>query len=1434
MKLFRHSRLLHFAGLLLSMLVWLANNGNPPTGKTGAPFDGHCNECHSGNNPGGFDGDMTIDGLPGAIDANTTYPLTVTITPTAGSPTKGGFQLVVVDNNNANCGDLTAGNAQSGTEFFASREYLEHRNGKAFNGNPISWTFTWKSPATVSGNTVKFYYVANFTNGNGQDTGDFPKEFSASLPFNGPPPLNAVISSSTNVLCFGGNTGSATVDASGGVAPYTYHWSNNQSSQTAINLTAGTYSVTVTGSSGSGTATASVTITQPPALTLSTNVSGQLTCLQTSVTATATAGGGTPGYDISWGNGQTGSEASFTDPGTYGVTLTDANGCSKTGTVNVTQNITPPNAFASTGNAITCTQLTSTVSGSGSSQGPNFSYHWTTQGGNIVSGGNSITAIVNSCATYTLIVTNTLNGCTSSASTTVECQIDPPDVAASNNGPLTCVVQNATLSGTSNTAGVTFSWTGPNGYTSTVQNPVVNVPGSYTLVVFNPANNCSNSAQTTLSQNILPPSDTAHTSGMITCATDSVQIYLTTNAQNATYLWSGPNGFTSTQRVDTIGTPGDYIGIITNVANGCKSRDTVTIVQNTAPPGATAAVSGPLNCAVNTVQLTGGPSGNNTYHWTGPNNFSSSQQNTSTAVPGVYTLSVTADTNSCVSTATVTVQQNITPPTATIAAPGNLNCNTASLQLNATGSSQGGNFNYTWTTSDGMIMSGGNTLTPLIGAAGTYQLLVTNTNNSCTATASVTVVQTPPVTASIGSVVDVSCNGGSNGSASGLAGGGNGVYTYLWSNGATTSFVNGLAAGVYIFTVTDGQNCTATASVTISQPTALHANATATGETSLGANDGTATAAPTGGAPAYTYNWSNGASTAQITGLVPGSYTVSVTDANGCSVVQSVTVNAFGCTLQSNISSTNISCNGANNGTATVSLTGAADPVSFTWSNGNSSQSVMNLAPGVYTVSVVDGNNCPAVLNTMITEPAAISPNATVTSETSTGANNGTATANPTGGTGAYTYAWSNGGDTESISNLAPGVYTVSVTDANNCTATQSVTVNAFNCTLNTNISGANVSCFGGNNGQATIAVSGGLLPYTYLWSNGTTTNTATGLVAGAYTVVATDAAGCSATESILISEPDQLNADVISVQNVVCPNDHTGSVQIDIGGGMPPYTVTGATSNLDAGVHTVQVTDENQCSTSVTFTVMATDNVPPILNCPANIYLCGADIVSYPTPTATDNCGQVSLPVLVSGLPSGGVFNDGTTTQIYRATDDNGNTSTCSFSVVVYPIPDIVFNGITDDHNGQGVGSILISIVGGTGPYIYVWKKNGQLFSNDEDLTNLFAGTYTLVITDANSCTTALAPVIINNTVGIEELGDNSSVRLWPNPATASFYLEFTNISVEAAMIMDTRGKLIQELKPEQLLAPVDVQGLSNGVYFLKMATSKGKVLTLRFVKAE
>ncbi|MCC6461281.1 MAG: T9SS type A sorting domain-containing protein [Saprospiraceae bacterium] len=1382
---------------------------------------------------------MTVDGMPGTVEPNTTYPLTITVTPTAGSPVRAGFQLVAVNGTNANAGDLTASNAQSGTEFFGGREYLEQRGAKVFSGGSATWNFTWKSPVTAAGNTIKFYFIGNLVNNNNNDSGDYAISFSETYGFNGAPPVSASITSTSNLLCNGVNTGSATAEGGGGIAPYTYLWSNGQNTATAINLAAGTYTVTVTGASSTGTATATAVITAPPVLNATATASGVLNCINTSVTGTANATGGTGPYTYVWSNGTVGNVADLTTPGSNSVTATDANGCTKIASVNVTSNLTPPVATATPNATISCGQSTVQLSGAGSSTGTLYTYLWVaSNGGNIVSGSTTLSPIVNAAGTYTLTVTNNNNGCTSTASTNVTSSAQPPTATASGT-QLTCTNPSGTISVTTNASTPQFSWIGPGGFVSPLQNPIVTIPGTYTVVVTNMASGCSSTASATVTQNITAPSAAAN-GGTLNCLVTSLALNATSTTPGATYAWVGPNGYTSVLQNPTVTAEGTYTVTVQNPANGCTATATAAVISNTTAP-VISATGGQLTCTVTNAQLNASSNaGTSIFGWTGPGGFVSTAQNPVVTVPGSYTLVVADNSNGCTASAVATVTQNITAPVASAITPGNLNCNTASIQLNGTGSSQGANFMYLWTTPTGNMVSGANTLTPTVNAVGTYNLIVTNQTNGCTSPTSTAVAQTPAVTAGISNTSNVSCNGGSNGALTATGGGGAGTYTYAWSSGVNTATASNLAAGTYIVSITDSENCTATATASVTQPDVLASNASATSVTSAGATDGTATAAPSGGTAPYSFVWSSGGTSATITGLAPGSYTVSVQDANACSAVQTVTVNSFNCTLAAGISASNVSCNGANNGSATVNVTGAAMPVVYAWSNGGSTPTVTGLAPGTFTVMVTDANNCPAELSVSITQPAPLLVNATATNQTGVGQNDGTASAQPTGGTASYTYLWSNMATTPSISGLAPATYTVIVADANGCTNTQSVVVAAFNCALSASVSSVNVSCAGGNNGQATAVPVAAALPVSYNWSSGSTTATANELSAGTYSVTLMDAVGCVFITTTTITAPAPLLASATNVTHVACPESMDGQATVEVAGGTAPYTVSWPNSsngqNLGVGTYVFSVTDANACTVVNSVTINSMDTAPPQISCPStSITACSGALVEYPLPAVSDNCSLAGAQAqLISGLPSGSVFPVGETVQVFQVSDVSGNSASCFFSVKVAPPIEITLDGITPDIGNTGVGTINISVGGGSGSgYTFEWKKDGQTFASSEDLSGLKAGVYTLVVTGPDGCTATLPSVTIDNTVATQEPADQLQVRVIPNPAFNRVRLEMSNTQAIAVQIINLRGQLVQTLEPTEVSSGIDVSTLPSGWYAFSIFTENGRHLLVKWLKA-
>ncbi len=1348
---FFKSRLTRYAGIILGALVWLANSSNPPTGYTGAPFDGHCNNCHTGN-ANGYNGTVSVSGLPSTISPNTTYNLNIDLTAIAGSPSRGGFQLVVVDGNNANCGNLANINGQAGTEFSGGREYIEQRGSKIFSGGSVEWDFQWTSPASVAGNTVKVYFIGNFCNGSGS-SGDFPIAAAATFDFAGGPPVSAFISSTSNVSCFGGNDGSATVEASGGTPPYTYLWSNGQTGQTAINLPAGNYTVTVTGSGGSGTATTTASISQPPVLNQTVTVSAPLSCLQPVATATAAAGGGVSPYTYAWSDGQTGSQASFTAPGNYTVVVTDAEGCTKLNTVTISGNTTPPTVAATPGDVITCVQSTTTVSGAGSSQGPNISYQWTTSNGNIVAGAQTLTATVGAAGTYVLRVTNSANGCTAVASAVVTSNTTPP-TAAVNVGLLTCATPSTTIQTTPSLPS-TFNWTGPNGFVSTAQNPVVEQPGTYNLV-------------------------------------------LTANQ------------------------------------NGCTGTGVITVNQNIVPPPVTT-TDGLLNCVAATDTLVASSNNNVAYAWTGPGGYAANTPNAIVSAPGLYIVAVTDSLNGCTASDTAQVTQNIVPPVASAQTPAEITCDEPVIQLDGTASSQGQNFVYAWSTANGRIVSGAQTLTPTVDTIGAYILLVTNQSNGCLARDTVSVTQAPPLTDTISSLIPARCNGAADGSATVSASGGSGNYVFLWSTGDTTATADGLVAGTYSVTVEDGNGCTQVAAATITEPAELAGNASATPETANGANDGSATAAPSGGTAPYQYSWNTGDTAAAILNLAPGNYTVTVADANGCVSFQSVTVNSFNCNLSAQLSVTPVRCHGAADGIASVDLQGAVAPVTYLWSTGDTTATATGLSAGVYTVDILDAAGCPAELTATISQPAVLLANTSATAETALGANDGTAAASPTGGVAPYSFSWNNNATTQSIAGLSPGAYTVTVTDQNGCTVVRTVVVNAFDCALSVSVTAVNVQCNGANNGQATVQAAAGAQPVSYLWSNGNTSAGLLNLSPGIYSVTATDASGCTAAATVTVSEPAPIAVQVVTTP-ASCPESNNGAATILVNGGTGPYQWSGNWNNLAPGNYTVTVTDANGCVQLQAFSIASNDTEAPTLVCPsAGLQTCDSAPFEFDL-VATDNCALGgAVPVLVSGLPSGSVFPTGVTVQTYRLTDASGNTSFCTFTVTAIEGPAIALNGIVSDIGNAGLGGVSITVEGGSSPYQFEWRWNNQVVSTDEDPTGLFAGVYSLTVRDANGCLAALDSIVVNNAVGVgNPTAAAGDFRILPNPAVQHIRLELQNINAEYAVLYDRYGRWVKMIPADAIKSPIDIGMLPSGTYFVRLFLSSGQSVSKCWIKTE
>lgn len=529
---------------------------------------------------------------------------------------------------------------------------------------------------------------------------------------------------------------------------------------------------------------------------------------------------------------------------------------------------------------------------------------------------------------------------------------------------------------------------------------------------------------------------------------------------------------------------------------------------------------------------------------------------------------------------TTTVTCNMT---ASITSSNNVNCNTGS-NGSATVSAANGTAPFTYAWSDGQTTQTASNL-----SAGTYTVTVTDAAG-CTATATATITEPSAISITISGVNDESCFGAADGGFTVNATGGNGGFSYDSGSGSQGSNVfTNVSAGTYTITVTDAVGCIGTSSVTINSPTQITATSSSV-DASCGASNGSGTVNASGGSAPYTYSWApGGQTTATATNLSAGSYTVTITDANGCSINEVVNINNTGAPTVT-ATGTDVTCNGGTDGTATASASGGSAPYTYAWSpGGQTTATAANLSAGVYTVTVTDAAGCVSNATITINEPTAIMGN-TSTTDATCGNSDGTATVTVTGGTPPYTYLWNNGVTSATATNLAAGSYTCDIVDANNCSITVSATVNDAAGPVVTISASADISCAGLTDGTATASVSGGASPYTYLWDDGQTSAIATNLPAGSYDVTVTDANGCTANASVTITEPSPINIAVVSATPPTTNSSNDGSIDVTVSGGTPGYAyswTTGATTedvtNLGVGSHTLTVTDANQCNADTT-----------------------------------------------------------------------------------------------------------------------------------------------------------------------------------------------------------------------------------------------------------
>ncbi len=585
---------------------------------------------------------------------------------------------------------------------------------------------------------------------------------------------------------------------------------------------------------------------------------------------------------------------------------------------------------------------------------------------------------------------------------------------------------------------------------------------------------------------------------------------------------------------------------------------------------------------------------------------------------------------------------------------------------------------------------------------------------------------------------NLTCFGGpNNGTATATGSGGQEPYTFNWSTGATTAAINNLAPGAYNVTVTDKNAATGIASVNIIQPNALTVTVFGESQICAIAPDGKAAAVPAGGTIPYTYKWNTNATGAQITDLKAGTYTVTVTDVNGCTVAKSANVDFWDEGLWLMDTAANVTCFGLKNGFAEVGPMSGTAPYTYKWSDGQSAKRAINLAPGLYTVTVVDAKGCSRAISKTVGEPAALTASASSTAASCS--NTGSATVTGAGGNAPYTVVWSNGAVTTTIRNVAVGSYTATVTDSKGCTATATASVGGANASLTvTGALSAPAGCNAG--GSATASITGGAAPYTYVWSNGQTTATATNLIVGAYTVTVKDANNCTGTGSVNVPQATPILAVAAVTTNATCATGGTATASAT--GGVAPYTyrwsngaTTAAAGNLPGGAYSVTVTDATGCIGTASVTLAQGGG--PAVTVTANTK-AGCGTGGSATATATGGAGTYTY-----------LWDNGQTTAIgtnlsagtRRVTVTDGAGCSNVGTVTIDQVGNLSASAAITTQATCTTGATLTAAgSNGAAPYTYKWS-NGQTTAV---VTNIGAGTYTVTVSDGAGCSvTATAAVV-------------------------------------------------------------------------------------------
>lgn len=1198
-----------------------------------------------------------------------------------------------------------------------------------------------------------------------------------------PSPIASIISVN-NVSCFGGLNGSVLIGATGGTGTIQYQIDPPgaipptpfQLSNSFVNLTAGTYGVTIVDANGC-TGTTTFTITQPPQLTYTTtftNVNCNGAC---DGTITITPAGGTPGYEFSSNAGLSFSTANPLTglcAGAINVVVQDANGCLSNSTVNLTQPAPLVAGYTLT-NPVCPGACDGQIIVTGASGGTG-TYQYSVNGGPLQLS-NTLTGL---CAGPNNVVVQDANGC---QLTSIQNLVDPPgfNVNVVNTTESNCGFNNGSFEVAASGGFAPYSYNcitcgtppQPTGLFTTL------VAGGYDVEVTD-ANGC-------VEQLFVGVND-IEMDGILDALTDATCF----GSCDGTVATHAINGSPPIQyELDLSGSffvSGDFTGL-------CAGSHIVTIVDNgfciftipftIAEPDPVLFSSTTTNVACNggatgSITITGVTGGNGAYEYSidGGTTYQTSPLFTGLAAT-TYTLSV-MDGNGCLGSGTATITEG-TPLTYTTNID-DLTCfgnNTGFLQLVASG----GTGPYTYSINGGSTFSAGFTFVSL--AAGNYNVVIQDALG-CQVSGIETINQPTPLVAGY-VMTPTLCNGSCDGIIDVTASGGTAPYQYSDDNGTTyqlTPSLGGLCAGSYQVVVRDSNNCIVGSSITVTQPPVVSYTPLVVNETCGSANGSITFSAVAGGTPTYQFSIDGGTTflpTAAFTGLSAATYSLMVEDDNGCTFPASANILNESNPVINAAFVTDVTCNAACNGELNATASGGTGALNFDIGGASQLSGLFTgICAGAYTLTVTDANGCTDTQPITVIEPPVLTLAPTGTNLLCFNDFTGSVTITAGGGTTPYMFSYDNGTTFTGLNNqtnLAAGTYNLVVTDNNGCTVTGTQTLTEPTAVVIASQSSIDPLCFASCDGEASVNISGGTVSglYTYTWSGGvagTTQNTATGLCSGTYTLDITDDNGCLVSTSFTLLDPAPYVITSTASTDVLCNGDCNGTITVTSAAGVQFSIDNGTTfqpapnfTGLCPGVYPIQAVNANGCvATSVA--VLNEPTPVTVVSTPDSIYCIGAELPLFafafggtPGYTYTWSNGIVAQTQNVNPV--------GTVTYDVFATDANGcisNTASTTYS----PLPNYTASiAATELITCPGdTVTIDVALISGNPFYEYAWNTGDTTASIT--LVNNAAATYTVIVND--QCFDYDTLTIDINTYNLPNVSFTSDVTSGCQPLTVNF----------------------------------------------------------------